>query len=91
MNNFTPKTFAVLSKMLIWHRKRSKMSQQVLADLAGVSRTAVQRVECGITPVQMDTLLKILNILNIEMSYNSPLMQSYIETISKHSSESEDA
>ncbi len=75
--------------MLIWHRKRSKISQQMLADLAGVSRTAVQRLECGVTPVQIDTLLKILNILNIEMSYTSPLMESYIETIAKHSNESE--
>ena len=89
MNNFPPKNYADLSRMLIWHRKRSKISQQMLADLAGVSRTAVQRLECGVTPVQIDTLLKILNILNIEMSYTSPLMESYIETIAKHSNESE--
>jgi HTH-type transcriptional regulator/antitoxin HipB len=91
MTDFTPKTYMDLSKIVIWHRKRGKISQQMLADLAGVSRTAVQRLECGATPVQIDTLLKVLNILNIEMSYSSPLMQDCIYALLKDSSESEDA
>lgn len=67
--------------MLIWHRKRSKINQQMLADLAGVSRTAIQRIESGKTPIQIDTLSKILNVLNIEASYSSPLMAQYLESI----------
>lgn len=87
MNNFAPKTYADLSKMLIWHRKRGKISQQMLADLSGVSRTAVQRLESGATPVQIDTLMKVLNILNIKMLYSSSLMGSYIDALPKDSSE----
>lgn len=77
--NFTPKSYEDLSKMLIWHRKKSKINQQTLADLAGISRTAVQRLEKGTVPVQVDTLWKVLEILNVKMSYSSPIMTQYIE------------
>lgn len=79
MMNFTPKSYEDLSKMLIWHRKKSKINQQTLADLAGISRTAVQRLEKGTVPVQVDTLWKVLEILNVKMSYSSPIMTQYIE------------
>ena len=79
MTSFFPKHHEDLSKMLIWHRKRSKINQQTLADLAGISRTAVQRLEKGIAPIQTDTLWKVLEILNIKMSYSSPIMTKYIE------------
>ncbi|MBP9829100.1 MAG: helix-turn-helix transcriptional regulator [Proteobacteria bacterium] len=77
--NFTPKSYEGLSKMLIWHRKKSKINQQTLADLAGISRTAVQRLEKGTVPVQVDTLWKVLEILNVKMNYSSPIMTQYIE------------
>ena len=67
--------------MIVWHRKRSKITQQMLADLADISRTAVQRLESGIAPVQVDTLWKVLNVLNIKMGYSGPLMTRYAETL----------
>ncbi len=89
MTYFTPESYQVLSKMLVWHRKRSKITQQTLADLAGISRTAVQRLENGTAPVQMDTLWKILKILNIKMSYSSPIMTQYIEVAQPNQSTDE--
>lgn len=76
---FSPKNYSELSEMIIWHRKRSKITQQALADLAGISRTAVQRLENGTAPVQVDTLWKVLEILNIKISYSSPIMGMYVE------------
>ncbi len=78
MINFIPICYEDLSKMLIWHRKKSKITQQTLADMAGISRTAVQRLESGTVPVQIDTLEKALAVLNIKMSYSSPLMAQYV-------------
>ena len=84
MNDFIPYNPKDLSKMLIWHRKRSKITQQTLADLAGVSRTAVQRLENGTSPIQTDTLRKVLEILNIKICYSSPIMAQYMtENLSK--------
>lgn len=77
--NFSPQSYKELSKMLIWHRKKSKITQAMLADLAGISRTAIQRLENGTAPVQLDTLWKVLEVLNIQMSYTSPIMEHYRE------------
>lgn len=46
-------------------RKRGTMTQQELADKAGVSRTVVQRVESG-KSVEFESLLKIAKALKVE-------------------------
>jgi transcriptional regulator with XRE-family HTH domain len=46
-------------------RKRGTMTQQELADKAGVSRTVVQRVEAG-KSVEFESLLKIAKALKVE-------------------------
>lgn len=70
-----------LTNMVIWHRKKSKMSQQDLALAANVSRTAIQRLEKGQLTIQLDTLLKIFNVLNIQLIFEGPLMESYKKAI----------
>lgn len=57
-------------------RKRSGLSQNDLATLAGVGRTAVQRLESGNMTIQMDTLLKILKVLNINLHFETPFGKS---------------
>ena len=54
------------------HRKRSGLNQQELARLAGVGKTAVFDLEKGKPTVQCDTLLKVLQVLNIHMILQSP-------------------
>ena len=70
--------FAALAKSVIWHRKPAKLSQQTLSLLAGVSRTAVQRLEGGEKNVQLEILFKILNTLNIILSLDSRLLENSI-------------
>ncbi len=63
-----------LSEIIREHRKKSGLTQVELARLAGVGKTAVFDVEHGKASVQMDTLLRILRVLNIKVHLQSPLM-----------------
>jgi HTH-type transcriptional regulator / antitoxin HipB len=60
-----------------FHRKKAGLSQSELAKLAGVGKTAVFDLEKGKETIQLDTLEKILRVLNIEIRLESPLMQDY--------------
>ena len=66
-----------LGQVTKYHRKRAGLSQHALAKLAGVGKTAVFDLEKGKETVQLDTVKKILNALNIRMVLASPLMKEY--------------
>lgn len=68
-----------LAQIIRYHRKKSNLNQEELAKLAGVGKTVVFDIEHSKKTVQLDTLLKILNILNIKLDINSPLMKAYQE------------
>lgn len=53
-------------------RKQSGLSQQQLALLAGVGKTAVFDIEKGKETVQLNTLLNVLDILNIQLRFEIP-------------------
>ncbi len=53
-------------------RKQSGLSQQQLAELAGVGKTVVFDIEKGKTTVQLNTLLKVLDVLNIQLNLETP-------------------
>ena len=58
---------AEIAKILRQYRKHSGLSQHDLAKLAGVGKTAVFDLEKGKETAQLDTLFKILSVLNINM------------------------
>ena len=62
------------------HRKKSSLSQAALAELAGVGKTVIFDLEHGKMTIQLDTLLRIFDALNIEMRLFSPLLQAMKET-----------
>ena len=66
-----------LGKIIRFHRKKSQLTQQELATLAGVGKTVVFDIEKGKRSIQMDTLMKILIVLNIRLQFESPLMQEF--------------
>ncbi len=78
MNNFG-KFKKEIPEWVARHRKKSGLSQEQLAKLAGVGKTAVFDVEHGKMTIQMDTLLRILDALNIEVQLSSPLLQAQKE------------
>jgi HTH-type transcriptional regulator / antitoxin HipB len=69
--------FQRVPAILRYHRKKAGLSQLGLAKLAGIGKTAVFDLEKGKETVQLDTLRKILRVLNITMTFESPLMQDF--------------
>ncbi|MND00384.1 antitoxin HipB [compost metagenome] len=63
-----------IAKMVHFYRKQSGLSQQELARLAGVGKTVVFDIEKGKETVQLNTLLKILDILNIQLKLEPPFV-----------------
>ena len=43
------------------------VDQQTLADLAGVSRKSVSEIERGKATIQMDVLIRVLNVLGLTL------------------------
>ena len=62
-----PEELATIVKM---HRKAANLTQ---LQLAGVGKTVVFEIEKGKETVKLNTLLKILKVLNIEIQFISPL------------------
>ena len=58
------------------HRRAAKLSRVQLAEIAGVGKTVIYDIENGKESVQLDTLKKILKVLNIKMAFTSPLMEN---------------
>ena len=64
----------ILSIIIKKHRKAAKLSQLQLAEFAGVGKTVVYDIEKGKETIQLATLRKILNVLNIKVDLKSPYM-----------------
>lgn len=70
-----PKVLAIVIKK---HRKAAGLSQLQLAEMAGVGKTVVFDLEKGKETVQLDTLRKILMVLNIKVQLTSPFMDKIL-------------
>jgi HTH-type transcriptional regulator / antitoxin HipB len=66
--------------MVLFHRKKSGLSREEFALLAGVGKTAIFDIEHGKATVQMDTILKVLKVLNIKIQFSSPIMHLFEAT-----------
>jgi len=64
-----------LSEVVLFHRKKSGLTRNQLADLAGVGKTVIFDIENGKETIRFSTLQKVLKALNIKVNYNSPLME----------------
>ena len=62
-----------------YHRERAGLSRVELAAIAGVGKTVIYDVENGKPTVRLQTLLRILEALNISLRLESPLMEQYDE------------
>ncbi|MEI8005816.1 MAG: helix-turn-helix domain-containing protein [Bacteroidota bacterium] len=65
-----------LAQVIRLHRKAAKLSRVQLAELAGVGKTVIYDIEKGKESVQLDTLRKILKVLNIRILLKSPFMDN---------------
>jgi len=63
-----------IAEIVRLHRKAAKLSRIQLAELAGVGKTVIYDIEKGKETIQLDTLRKILRVLNIKIVLTSPFM-----------------
>jgi y4mF family transcriptional regulator len=68
----------ILAGIIRKHRKEAGLSQLQLAEMADVGKTVVFDIEKGKETIQLDTLRKILSVLNIKVQLTSPLMNKII-------------
>lgn len=61
-----------IANMVRYYRKQSGLSQRDFAKIAGVGKTALFDIEKGKETVQLNTLLKVLDVLNIKMKFDTP-------------------
>jgi y4mF family transcriptional regulator len=69
-----------LNEIVLFHRKKSGLSRNQLADLAGVGKTVIYDIEKGKETIRFSTLQKVLAALNIKINFTSPLMEVLNET-----------
>lgn len=55
-----------MGRIIRFHRKKTKMTQSDLAKLSGVGKTVIFEIEKGKQSIQLNTLQKILNVLNVQ-------------------------
>ncbi|MBA3660469.1 MAG: helix-turn-helix transcriptional regulator [Gammaproteobacteria bacterium] len=61
-----------IAQVIRFCRKQSGLSQQGLAQLAGVGKTVIFDIEKGKETVQLNSLLKVIDILNIKVKLETP-------------------
>lgn len=66
-----------VGKMIRYHRKMADLSQEALAKLAGLGKTVIYDIEAGKQSIKFSTLLKLFEVLNISVIYQSPLMKQF--------------
>jgi HTH-type transcriptional regulator / antitoxin HipB len=66
-----------LADVIKMHRKAAKLSRDKLAEMSGVGKTVIYDIEKGKETIQLDTLRKILGVLNIKIELTSPLMDNF--------------
>jgi len=54
------------------YRREAGLTQKQLADLAGIGKTAVFDIEKSKPGVRLETLLSVLNVLNISVRMEGP-------------------
>ena len=66
-----------IGDVISFHRKRAGLTQMELATLAGIGKTAVFDVEKGKQTVRLNTLTAILDVLNIRIRLEGPLISDW--------------
>lgn len=66
-----------IGDVIRFHRKRAGLTQIELATLAGIGKTAVFDVEKGKQTVRLNTLTAILDVLNIRIRLEGPLISDW--------------
>lgn len=66
-----------LGSIIQYHRKQNRLTRLQLARLAKVGKTVIFDLEQGKESVRLNTLFKVLTVLDITVDLKSPLMFDY--------------
>lgn len=69
------KNMEYIGEIILRHRKKAGISRVELGMLAGLGKTVIYDIEHGKKTLKLETVMKILNALNIQMVLDSPLME----------------
>ena len=67
-----------LSCLVRFHRRAAELSRERLAEIAGVGKTVIYDIEHDKKTIQLQTLTKVLDALNIHTLFVSPIMDEYL-------------
>jgi HTH-type transcriptional regulator / antitoxin HipB len=65
-----------LAQIVRMHRRAARLSRVQLAELAGVGKTVIYDIEKGKESVRLNTLRKVLKVLNIKIRLQSAFMDN---------------
>lgn len=74
-----------IGQLIRYHRKKSGLTQDNLGKLASLGKTVIFDIEKGKISVRLSTLLRVLHVLNIQMTFTSPLMSQFQEELHEKS------
>ncbi|MES2198793.1 MAG: helix-turn-helix domain-containing protein [Chlamydiota bacterium] len=66
-----------IGKLVRFHRKKAGLSQLELAKIAGLGKTVIFDLEKGKLSIRFDTILRVIEVLNIKINFQSPLMHLF--------------
>ena len=66
-----------LDDIVKYHREKSGLTRVRLAQLAAVGKSVVFDIENSKKTIRLDTLIKVLDVLNISVILQSPIMSEY--------------
>ncbi len=67
-----------LGEIIRKHRKIAGLTQHQLAEMAGVGKTVIFDIEKGKETIKLNTIRKILHVLNIKVQLTSPMMNQIL-------------
>ena len=66
-----------LGRIVRYHRKRAGLSRKELSALSNVSQSVIYEIERGKTTVKMNSVMKLLHALNLNLDISGPFVAEY--------------
>ena len=68
-----------IGEVVFFHRMKSGLTRNQLAEIAGVGKTMIYNIEKGKKSFRYDSLEKIFAILNVSIKFTSPIIDQMSE------------
>ena len=79
MRSVVPPSLTDIGHIIRFHRTHAGLTRERLAEFSGISAPTIYRIETGAASARLDTLVALLDALNVTVHFKSPLMDVYLE------------